>query len=95
MKKVFFKISLFGLLIGFAGEVIAQTANEPRSSATLQNKPLASDLSQFPREDIEWLNVWLPHTNDRDLPRVLLIGNSLLARTSVRALVCGCIGQIL
>ncbi len=29
------------------------------------------------REDIEWLDVWLPHSNDRDLPRVLLIGDSI------------------
>lgn len=29
------------------------------------------------REDIEWLDVWLPHTNDKELPRVLLIGNSI------------------
>lgn len=29
------------------------------------------------REDIEWLDVWLPHTNDAQLPRVLLIGDSI------------------
>ncbi|HEY1312672.1 MAG TPA: SGNH/GDSL hydrolase family protein [Steroidobacteraceae bacterium] len=29
------------------------------------------------REDIEWLDVWLPHTNDHDLPHVLLIGDSI------------------
>lgn len=29
------------------------------------------------REDIEWLNLWFPHTNDEGLPRVLLIGNSI------------------
>ena len=29
------------------------------------------------REDIEWLDVWLPNTNDQGLPRVLLIGNSI------------------
>ncbi len=30
------------------------------------------------REDIEWLDVWIPHTNDTlELPRVLLIGNSI------------------
>jgi lysophospholipase L1-like esterase len=29
------------------------------------------------REDIEWLDVWMPHTNDRQQPRVLLIGNSI------------------
>lgn len=27
-------------------------------------------------EDIERLDVWLPHTNDQQLPRVLLIGDS-------------------
>ena len=29
------------------------------------------------REDIEWLDVWLPNTNKTGLPRVLLIGNSI------------------
>ncbi len=29
------------------------------------------------REDIEWLDVWLPNTNRQDLPRVLLIGDSI------------------
>lgn len=29
------------------------------------------------REDIEWLDVWLPNTNDHDLPRILLIGDSI------------------
>jgi lysophospholipase L1-like esterase len=29
------------------------------------------------REDIEWLDVWLPDTNRHDLPRVLLIGDSI------------------
>ena len=31
------------------------------------------------REDIEWLDVWMPHTNDTLLPRVLYIGNSILS----------------
>ena len=29
------------------------------------------------RESIEWLDVWMPKTNDTGLPRVLLIGNSI------------------
>jgi hypothetical protein len=29
------------------------------------------------REGIEWLDVWLPNTNDSALPRILLIGNSI------------------
>lgn len=29
------------------------------------------------RENIEWLDVWMPKTNDAGLPRVLLIGNSI------------------
>ena len=29
------------------------------------------------RESIEWLDVWMPNTNDTGLPRVLLIGNSI------------------
>jgi hypothetical protein len=29
------------------------------------------------RENIEWLDVWVPNSNARDLPRVLLIGDSI------------------
>lgn len=29
------------------------------------------------REKIEWLDVWIPNTNDRGLPRVLLVGDSI------------------
>ncbi|MEO5996560.1 MAG: SGNH/GDSL hydrolase family protein [Chitinophagaceae bacterium] len=29
------------------------------------------------RESIEWLDVWMPNTNDEVLPRILLIGNSI------------------
>jgi hypothetical protein len=29
------------------------------------------------RENIEWLDVWLPHTNEHSLPRILLIGDSI------------------
>jgi lysophospholipase L1-like esterase len=29
------------------------------------------------REDIEWLDVWVPDNNESGLPRVLLIGNSI------------------
>ncbi len=29
------------------------------------------------RERIEWLDVWIPHTDGHDLPRVLLIGDSI------------------
>jgi hypothetical protein len=29
------------------------------------------------REDIEWLDIWMPDTNVHDLPRVLLIGDSI------------------
>ena len=31
----------------------------------------------IPREDIEWIDVWGPHNNDNELPRVLLIGDSI------------------
>ena len=30
------------------------------------------------RENIEWLDVWITHNNDQDLPKVLLIGNSIV-----------------
>ena len=29
------------------------------------------------RETIEWTDVWMPHTNEHDLPRVVLIGDSI------------------
>lgn len=29
------------------------------------------------RENIEWLDIWMPKTNEEGLPRVLLIGNSI------------------
>jgi hypothetical protein len=29
------------------------------------------------RENIEWTDVWFPNSNDRDLPRVALIGDSI------------------
>lgn len=29
------------------------------------------------RESIEWLDAWMPNTNDTGLPRILLIGNSI------------------
>jgi lysophospholipase L1-like esterase len=32
---------------------------------------------QVVRESIEWLDVWIPNTNDHGLPRVLLIGDSI------------------
>ncbi len=33
---------------------------------------------QISREKIEWLDVWIPDTNDRGLPRVLLVGDSIM-----------------
>lgn len=42
-----------------------------------QPEPSKAPAKAPVRESIEWLDVWLPHTNDKDLPRVLLIGNSI------------------
>jgi len=45
--------------------------------------PLLAAVSLFaqqpsvPREAIEWTDVWMPHTNEQNLPRVLLIGDSI------------------
>ncbi len=33
--------------------------------------------AEVKRENIEWLDAWLPNGNDHDLPRVLLIGDSI------------------
>jgi lysophospholipase L1-like esterase len=40
------------------------------SAAAAASKPIV-------RENIEWLDIWLPNTNDHDLPRVLLVGDSI------------------
>jgi lysophospholipase L1-like esterase len=37
----------------------------------------AQQPKQVIRENIEWLDVWMPNTNDSALPRILLIGNSI------------------
>jgi hypothetical protein len=38
---------------------------------------LAQDHKKPIREGIEWLDVYMPNTNDTILPRILLIGNSI------------------
>lgn len=38
---------------------------------------MASPAAEIIRENIEWLDVWMPNSNDHDLPRVLLIGDSI------------------
>lgn len=38
---------------------------------------IAMASAEVKRENIEWLDVWLPNTNDHALPRVLLIGDSI------------------
>lgn len=35
------------------------------------------DEPRVVRENIEWLDVWVPNVNDKGLPRVLLIGDSI------------------
>ena len=37
----------------------------------------AQETTKPKRESTEWLDVWAPNTNKTDLPRVLLIGNSI------------------
>ena len=37
----------------------------------------AVPAAEIRRENIEWLDVWLPNSNDHDLSRVLLIGDSI------------------
>lgn len=38
---------------------------------------LAAAGAEVKRENIEWLDVWLPNSNDHALPRVLLMGDSI------------------
>ena len=49
------------VLAGFASLVGAQPANIPPSA----------------RENIEWCDIWIPHANETNLPRVLLLGDSI------------------
>jgi hypothetical protein len=35
------------------------------------------DVSQSSRESIEWCDIWISHANETNLPRVLLIGDSI------------------
>ena len=42
-----------------------------------QTSAAGAGVNKVSREDIEWLDVWLPDTNDNNLPRVLLIGDSI------------------
>ena len=39
--------------------------------------PPTAPKGHIVREDIEWLDIWQPNTNNHDLPRVLLIGDSI------------------
>jgi lysophospholipase L1-like esterase len=57
------------ILVGALG--LAMTATAPAA------EPDTATTAQATREDIEWLDVWLPQTNDHRLPRVLLIGDSI------------------
>jgi lysophospholipase L1-like esterase len=61
MKKTKIALSL-GLLLTAA-----------LNTATAQPPPGAS----YPRESIEWCDVWIPHCNENKLPRVLLLGDSI------------------
>jgi hypothetical protein len=51
----------------------------PKQWCTLFVLAAVAAAAQKPavRENIEWLDVWLPNTNNHDLPRVLLIGDSI------------------
>src|SRR5271156_5515213 len=37
----------------------------------------AADYSPSARESIEWCDIWISHANETNLPRVLLIGDSI------------------
>src|SRR5689334_6470669 len=45
----------------------------------LTTTPLHSDTNATPpsREAIEWCDIWISHANETNLPRVLLIGDSI------------------
>lgn len=56
--------------VGLLALGLAAAALAPRAPAQTAKPHVA-------REDIEWLDVWLPNTNRQDLPRILLIGDSI------------------
>ena len=58
------------LLLLLATVAVALTGCAP-------HRMIGAGTSAPVREDIEWLDVWLPESNARDLPRVLLIGESI------------------
>ncbi len=62
-----------------AARGIMQTMRVRKSWCTLLLLAVAAAAApkHVVRENIEWLDVWLPDTNSHDLPRVLLIGDSI------------------
>jgi GDSL-like lipase/acylhydrolase family protein len=62
------KAAAIAVALGLGALQLCQPAGAAGSEA--QRKATA-------REDIEWLDVWLPHTNEGGEPRVLLIGDSI------------------
>jgi lysophospholipase L1-like esterase len=46
-------------------------------AALMSTLPVKADGPHVVREDIEWCDIWIPHSNDTALPRVLLIGDSI------------------
>ena len=49
----------------------------PLSLARADDAAAAPASTYTGRENIEWSDIWLPHTNEHALPRVLLIGDSI------------------
>ncbi len=45
--------------------------------AVLAAASLSAQDATIHRENIEWTDVWFPNTNNHDLPRVLLVGDSI------------------
>src|SRR5580692_10179047 len=45
---------------------------------TFAEKGRASDYPPPARESIEWCDIWISHANETNLPRVLLIGDSIV-----------------
>src|SRR5216684_3788776 len=47
------------------------------SSFTLQADAQPTTIPPSARESIEWCDIWISHANETNLPRVLLIGDSI------------------
>ena len=62
------------VMAGILAATVGMTAGCAASGSAVGRAGNAEVVS---RESIEWLDVWVPQANQEELPRVLLIGDSI------------------